>query len=215
VSIPATNSHSATAAIWLIDSQTHAEHDLVEATGWLNAEELARAQRFMRAERRTQFLIGRKLLRLALGHILQVEPAALEFTERRDNVPLLHWSAAMPGYSLAHSGSWIACAVSRHALLGLDVEVIDPQREIEALAVHAFNEAELATLQASAATDRLLVFYDLWTRKEARYKLASQCTSASAVTVHDYKLPHPEVAITLSSAKPLCAPPELIAFSLP
>jgi phosphopantetheinyl transferase len=73
-------------------------------------------------------------------------------------------------FNLSHSGDLALVAVSRGRELGVDVERIEPARDLVALAARAFDaEAEAAVRRAPAA-DRAEVFYELWARHEARLK---------------------------------------------
>lgn len=69
-------------------------------------------------------------------------------------------------FNISHSGNLVACALSQHTKIGLDIEKIKPYRDSH---LHAFfNEEE--RLLIAEAKDSLDTFYDLWTRKEAVLK---------------------------------------------
>ncbi|TFW19185.1 4-phosphopantetheinyl transferase, partial [Duganella callida] len=55
------------ATLWMADADALGEADLQRLRGWLTAGEMARHQRFVRAQRQRQFVAGRVLLRMALG----------------------------------------------------------------------------------------------------------------------------------------------------
>ena len=77
--------------------------------------------------------------------------------------------------------------------LGLDIEVIDPQRDIMALAAQGFAPTQVARLAAMQGNERLREFYAMWCEHEARIKLGNQDGCV------DY-LGHPELAVALCRA---------------
>ena len=136
-------------AVWLVDARAVGNEELVSFHSLLSASEAARFQRFMRRQRQRQFLIGRVLLRIALGKLLNMATDTINFAERSGQAPQLILpdpALGMPGFSLSHSGDWVACAVSADTALGLDIEVIDPTRDFNALAGQAFDAGQAACL---------------------------------------------------------------------
>lgn len=189
--------------IWLLDGRVVADAVLQSGAGWLGAGEAARYAAFKRPLRQRQFLLGRTLLRRALGALLDCPPQDIVLEERPGNAPRLasHCSAA-PGFSISHSGPWVACAVSRDSRLGLDIEVMDGTRDLDALAAQAFGGAEQAWLAAQPPASRVRDFYRLWCELEARIKLEPARGACSW-------LQHEELAIVLCSEQPLLQPIEL------
>lgn len=195
---------ASTATVLLADGRGISDTELAVFHGWLGNGEALRLARFVRAERRRQFLIGRGMLRQALGGLLGVAPSAIALDERPGKAPLLLTpGGGGVGFSLSHSGPWVACAVSAESALGLDIERLDPARKIDALARQAFTVEQAAWLAARPAAGRVRDFYELWSEVEACIKLGE---GASGV----YLLSHPEVSVVLCSAQPLSAAPELM-----
>jgi 4'-phosphopantetheinyl transferase len=193
--------------IWLLDSRTIDVAQLGRYEAWLGAPEAARYARFVRPLRRHQFLLGRALLRVAMGKALGVAAAAIVLEERPGQAPLLLSPADGPHFSISHSDHWIACALSSTTPLGLDIEMRDPGRDVLALAHQAFGSAVAAELECMSAEERLMAFYQRWSEAEARYKLGRE--AASCVTI-----PHAELSIVLCSAVPLAQAPALILTGL-
>lgn len=189
--------------LWLADASALDDAALAPLTGWLGPSELQRYAGFTRPLRRRQFLVGRVLLRQALGALLGVPASVIALVERRGNAPLLDRAGcAHIGFSISHSGPWVACAVSDESLLGLDIEVVDPARDLHALAAQAFETADIAWLQARPDSSRVRDFYDMWCAKEARIKLAAE--QGACVLVE-----HHALSIAISSAQVLSHPPLL------
>jgi 4'-phosphopantetheinyl transferase len=196
------------AALQMVDTRAAGEAGLDAWLPWLGEDELARYRRFVRQERRTQFVAGRVLLRQMLGQLLGREPRSFIVEERIGQAPLLRALPSGAAFSISHSGPWVACAVSAHTALGLDIEQRDPARDIAGLAAQAFDPQQQAWLAARPAHSRLRDFYQMWSEHEARIKLAvpaAQCTP----------LAHDAVSVVLCSARPLSLAPALEMASLP
>ncbi|WP_422975892.1 4-phosphopantetheinyl transferase [Undibacterium sp. Ji49W] len=198
-----------------MDSSLIEDRELACYTSWLGPTELQRYQRFVRSERQRQFLLGRILLRHSLSQLLDVPVSVLQLTERPGNAPQLDFPVCPDlGFSLSHSGNWVACALSASTRLGLDIELLNPDRDFPALALHAFDAAdavENAWLQQQDVGNRMHDFYRLWTSREARIKLNAKLNMENAECLH---FPHPELSITLCSAGQLTSPPQLLHIDL-
>jgi 4'-phosphopantetheinyl transferase len=187
--------------LWLVDAAAPAGPALDGYAGWLGEGERQRCARFVRPERRRQFIAGRVLLRLALGRLLGLAPRAIVLHERPGNAPLLETPAPPgTGFSISHSGPWVACAASTVCALGLDIERIDAQRDVLALAEQALGPDAVCALHALAGDARVHAFYRLWCLHEAAIKLGG--TGAAA---HVFE--RPGLALALRTALPLPAAP--------
>lgn len=200
--------------IWLADASALTDASLQRYLAWLTPGELARHGRFVRELRRRQFVAGRVLLRMALAPLLRVPAQQVLLEERHGQAPRLLTAGpggAMPGFSISHSGRWVACAVDEHAV-GLDIEVRDPARDLDALARQAFGADEMGRWQQMQRWDagqRIEGFYRLWSEKEARFKLGM------AVGGHCVAVPHEELSVVLCSAMALASVPRPVQVTLP
>lgn len=202
------------ASLWMVDADAVTDAGLQRLRGWLSPGEMARHQRFVRAQRQRQFIVGRVLLRMALGRLLSVTPQEIRLEEQVGKAPRLVAplpQGVQPGFSIAHSGRWVACAVSAQTALGLDIEMMDASRDLHALAAQAFDSAEMAQwarLQKLPDPQRAEGFYRLWSAKEARFKLGG------AAGGHSLLLPHRELAVALCSEQALDHPPVMEVIDL-
>ena len=215
-----TNVPNSDILLWLIDARKLADDQLAHCICWLNPEELARYRRFIRPQRQRQFLIGRCLLRAALSKLLKLAPTDISLTESAANAPLLHCSPSTPFFSISHSGPWVICAVSPHCVVGIDIEMKNPDRDLDAIAAHAFDETEVEQLSKLIGDERLKYFYELWSHKEAYYKLLSNVDSNKDSNKdsknkvesggHCIALTHSELSVVLCSQDVLRVPPVLV-----
>jgi 4'-phosphopantetheinyl transferase len=190
--------------LWLVDSAALPGAALEAGLRWLGEAERLRHARFVRAERSRQFVAGRVLLRMAIGALLGVAPRTVELLERPGNAPALAFPERPGlGLSISHSGPWVACAASLEAPLGLDIERIDPARDLVALAEQAFGAEAAAQLAALDEAARLHAFYRQWCRYEAHIKLGLD-------GAHDHCFELPGLALVLSSTRLLEVRPAVI-----
>jgi 4'-phosphopantetheinyl transferase len=220
---------TATASLWLLDGDGVDDRNLDRlADAALSATEQTRFAQFIRPQRRKQYLLGRILLREAIGRMARVEPDAIQVTERPGQAPLLTIPGAdAPSFSLSHSRRWIACAVSMHVPLGLDIETLDPARDCLALSESAFEPDEHAVVAGLSGSGQTVAFYRLWTMKEALFKLAAitgQPGMSSTALTHEGKyrmqgedwhcaaVEHPELCISICSSRPIS---ELVVIDAP
>ena len=177
------------AIVRLLDASTLDDRVLAGYTTWLDESERLRLARFVRRERRT------------LGAVLGVAPETVRLVERPGGAPALAVPDAGPaGFSISHSGPWIACAASATGRVGLDVEVVDPARDIDALAAQAFDASQQAWLAARPAATRVADFYRVWSTLEARFKLGT----AAAAT---FDLSRPGLSIVVCCEHEPALPP--------
>ena len=194
--------------LWLVDAGAFSGAVLDAYVGWLGEGELERCARFVRPERRRQFIAGRALLRHALGRLLGVAPRSIVLRERPGNAPALETHAPNGiGFSISHSGRWVACAASTVCKLGLDIERIDAGRDVLALAQQALGPEAVSQLHALDGAARVQAFYRMWCLHEAQIKLGG-------VGAANYVFEQPGLALALRTALalPLAPVPIVVGF---
>ncbi|MBB4567172.1 4'-phosphopantetheinyl transferase family protein [Rhizobium leucaenae] len=140
-----------------------------EFAALLSAEELARAQRFVRERDGQRFIVGRGRLRSILGQYLGLPPQNVRFAYNDYGKPAVALSGGTPfHFNLSHSADLAALAISDHYELGIDIEEIRFLKED--IAGRFFSHKECLTLRALPPEAYLEGFYRCWTRKEAFVK---------------------------------------------
>ena len=138
--------------------------------GLLNTAERERAERFMFERDRRAYQVGQALKRLMLsahaGAVVEPQNWAFEFG--RHGKPRVARGAG-PQFNLSHCDGLVACAVSQHTELGLDVENLDRQAPFEVLPI-CFAASEKRWLRSLPAGAGQAAFFRLWTLKEAYIK---------------------------------------------
>lgn len=70
-------------------------------------------------------------------------------------------------FSLSHTDSTLAIAVAHETPVGVDIEALDPNVEVEAVANRFFPPAEAHRLCALDSEEQREAFFRAWVRKEA------------------------------------------------
>lgn len=159
--------------IWtaLLDGSTKPR--LSYLAGLLSEEETRRASRFRFDQDRTRFVVCRGTLREILASYLKIEPQTVEFTYGEHGKP---YCMAPTGrivspirFNVSHSAHYAIFAVSTSEV-GVDIEVIRPMPEMEALVERYFSVPERKAFYSVAPDLQLKAFLSCWTRKEAYVK---------------------------------------------
>jgi 4'-phosphopantetheinyl transferase len=168
--------------VWLIELDSglvsQAEIDCVEPgadLALLDADEQARAARFVRARDRRRFARCRAALREILGGLLAENPASLRFRAAARGKPELDLANQVGGqpalrFNVSHSSNLAVIAVSRQHELGIDLEQVRTIGEAERIVASFFSEAEQAEFATIDGPARPIAFVRGWTRKEAILK---------------------------------------------
>jgi 4'-phosphopantetheinyl transferase len=140
--------------------------------GWLDADERARAARFVFPRDGRRFRVARGTLREILGGYLSVAPPAVRFVYAPAGKPALAEPFADAGvaFNVSHSGEIALYAIGARSRIGVDVEQVRPLDDLEALAERNFSAAEQRALLALPPPAREPAFFACWTRKEAFIK---------------------------------------------
>lgn len=160
----------------------------------LAPEERARALRFRSDRDRLAFVAARGALRVILSRYLDLGPARIQLKYGSRGKPALADSMGEHGlaFNLSHSEHLALYAVARRRAVGIDLERIRSNVEIEDLARAFFSSDESATLLALPARLRLRAFFTCWTRKEAYVKARGDGLS----------IPLDHFAVTLAPVEP-------------
>src|SRR5262245_39260742 len=145
---------------------------VAELKGVLSSDERARADRFHFEIDHRRHVVGRGVLRLVLARCLGTAPHALRFDTGARGKPNLAagFARARLQFNVSHSGELALVALTVGRAVGVDVEWIRHDLDVEAIAERYFSARENAALATLAADARRDAFYACWTRKEAYIK---------------------------------------------
>lgn len=157
--------------VWLIEAVDSA----ARAACWnmLSASERQRADRFVFERHRRQYIFAHGLLRMALSDAApDIAPSDWEFAADAHGRPFIAAPSrpAALHFNLSHTEGCVACVVSGHQAVGVDVEELLPRRAKMGTAEGVFSPDEIAALQGLTPDDFTRRFFDYWTLKEAYLK---------------------------------------------
>ena len=136
----------------------------------LAPDERERMARFHFEKDRNNFLFCRSTLRMLLALYLGNPPAELCFAYSAHGKPSL---AVPPGdieFNISHSAGRVLFAFCRHCKIGVDVERIRQDLNVQEIAERFFSAAEKRELAQFQGGSRYKAFFNCWTRKEAFVK---------------------------------------------
>lgn len=153
--------------LWLLDLSKISENISTKLSGFFSAEELIRAQKYKRNS--NSFLATRALLRLVLAKYTGLHPQDLLFASAEHGKPYLINSPLPVYFNLSHCGDVAVLAVGSQDGIGVDIEIIRA-RDYLSIAERFFHDDEWRLMNSVAAEKREILFFKLWTLKEAFFK---------------------------------------------
>ncbi len=181
--------------LWRADTMAFSMHEKM-LTALLSKAELEKADRFMQRADRSRSILARAVLRDILGRYMDLDPRSLKFQVADHGKPMLDPGvyADAPHFSVSHSGKTVLFAFARGHDVGVDVEAIRSNLDVNEIAQRFFAQSEIDALMALPEESRLPAFFDGWTRKEAYLKGRAEGV-ASGLS---------RFAVTLTPGKPAC-----------
>ena len=141
----------------------------IDWSSFLSEDEWDRARRFRYAGDAYRYTASRALLRIVLATYLRLDPRDLVFDYSTNGKPFLS-RAGQLRFNLSHSHDAALIGVTLAREIGVDVERIRDDLEVEQIARQFFSKAEQSALATLPAIQRQGAFFDCWTRKEAFVK---------------------------------------------
>ncbi|HEY7257079.1 MAG TPA: 4'-phosphopantetheinyl transferase superfamily protein [Solirubrobacterales bacterium] len=156
----------------------------LDAASWPAQEELppadrARAEEFLRPEPARRWAAARWALRIVLGRYLGEDPAAILLALAPGGKPRLDRPGPLR-FSLSHSEGLALIALGSEREIGVDVERLDPDRDLVALARAGLDPDDAEAVASAGVERRADLFYAAWTRREAVVKCFGEGLGAAA-----------------------------------
>lgn len=137
----------------------------------LSADERERMARFRFEKDGEDFAFARGMLRTVLGSYLGIAPAEVGFSRSPQGKPSLALpQASRVQFNLSHTLGYVLVGLCLGRALGVDVERLRGDIEIEDLAANFFSTAENQGLRSLPKEERRDAFFHCWTRKESLLK---------------------------------------------
>jgi len=137
----------------------------------LSDDELVRIRRLRSLSERRRLAAARSALRQLLGGALGSDPRGLRFVYGPHGKP----AVCTPNggdlqFNMSHSGTIAMVAMSCGRAVGIDVERVRPDFDVEATARRWYSRAEYDGINSLPVSVRSSAFFAVWTRKEALLK---------------------------------------------
>lgn len=136
----------------------------------LSEDERVRASAFHFERDSRRFTVARASVRSILGAYTKSSARDLRFHYSQYGKPALADATPDVRFSVSHSGELALLAVALGQEVGVDLEVIRQDVEIEQLAARFFSDLDSASLLTLPNELRVHAFFRCWTRKEAFLK---------------------------------------------
>ncbi|HZX01298.1 4'-phosphopantetheinyl transferase family protein [Kribbella sp.] len=141
----------------------------------LDAVEHGRLAAYVRDVDKARFLLGVTIVRRVLAARFSLPAASIRLDRTCPECGKPHGKVRADGVELSvtHSGELVGVAVADRPV-GLDVEKVDPDVDVDAVARIAFAEDEVRELSRRTGIDKVRRFTEYWTRKEAVLKATGE-----------------------------------------
>lgn len=161
--------------IWYLDLNLYLDK-LEKFKTILSQEELTKAFKFKFEKHQNRFIITRANLRLILSKYINIKPENIEFIYSEKGKPSLAQNYNNVGieFNLSHSGELALYAVTKDKKIGIDVEKIRTNCDVESIAKRFFCESEYQFISRLPEKEKEKAFYQLWTGKEAYLKATGE-----------------------------------------
>jgi len=138
----------------------------------LSPKEREKAGKFFFEKDRMRFIAARGTLRLILGLYLNENPGQIQFDYTAFGKPILKSDSNYQKYyfNLSHSENLALFAITGNGHIGIDLEYIRYDVDIESIISRFFSEREIHMIQRYIGEKQQEVFFQFWTRKEAFLK---------------------------------------------
>ncbi len=161
----------------------------------LSTREHVRAARLKSPLERRRYIAGRLFTRRVLSNITVIEPENLEFCKDKCGKPSLSlptnaghpWERNVFDFNISHSENILGIAVAVGFEVGIDIEVINPALDVLVIAQGSLQKSDVDLVQRSPISERSLVFYRLWTRREAFAKMQGHGVASDHVSMPSAK----------------------------
>jgi 4'-phosphopantetheinyl transferase len=142
----------------------------------LSPDERMKANRFHFDRHRRRYIASHGSLRIILSKYLGLNPSQLQFSYSPLGKPALtsNENTKRICFNLSHSNEMALCAVTLNRSVGIDLEHIRPNFELESLAKKIFSPKENKMLNFLPVSEKQNLFFNLWTLKEAYLKATGE-----------------------------------------
>lgn len=137
---------------------------------YLSEDESQRMSKYHFVKDKQRYIICRGILRLVLSKLLQTSPQNILFSYNQYGKPSVQSENNRVYFNLSHTKNHALLALSNKDEVGVDIEVIKPIPNLSEMIKRIATKEEMERFHTCIVTEQTLLFYRLWTRKEAMLK---------------------------------------------
>ena len=155
--------------LWWVSLDEIAPSQLPALRALLTVEERRRADGLRTPAAGRRFTVRRALLRVVLGGYVGRRPGELRFARRRGGKPILlpGRGRSGPHFNASHSDRLAVVAVSWDAEVGVDLERVRPDLDVDGMVARYFSTDEARPISLVPPDLRQEAFFETWTLKES------------------------------------------------
>ena len=162
---------------------------------WLSTSEHVKAVRLKMPQDRRRYLASCVVTRQVLSNETGILPENLQILTDKCGKPRISPLAVVgrpPSknllrFNVSHSENFLCIATALGSDVGVDIEVVNPSLDVLAISRACFDQENYEQVRCSSQKERVLVFYRLWTRREAFAKMLGHGVSSQ----HLHRTPAP------------------------
>lgn len=132
----------------------------------LSAAETSRMQRYPTWALQDKFIVQHGLTRQILGYYLQTSPEDIEIDAPKFGKPKVQGIH----FNISHTDNYLAVAVSNDIPVGVDIESMDRNVDLNHVAAIVLSDAERMKLHSLPVTEQKITLLQTWVCKEAYWK---------------------------------------------
>lgn len=141
---------------------------------------------------REQRTVARGRLRQLLGCYLGIPPEEVRLRYANYGKPSLDANQTLR-FNVSHAGGWALFAFTPAVEIGVDLEPVNRELNLEGIVSHFFSPAEIPVILRQPEREKATAFFRAWTRKEALIKAHG----------HGLSLPLSQFGVSIEAAEPV------------
>ena len=152
----------------------------------LSDQEKEEARKFRTEFLKDQYVLSHGFLRKLLSCYVEREPDYIEYEKNKYGKPFLTHDCRVQ-FNMSHSKDFAAYIIALDCEVGIDIEWMDKEMNIQDISDLVLSPSELLYLKELSLREKQEKFYTIWTKKEAIIKAIGKGLSYSLqeITVMD------------------------------
>lgn len=164
----------------LLDNQVHlwranldiSASEIEQLKNILSTDEKDRAERFKFVQHQNRFIAARGFLRKIINYYLSIPQQDILFKYSDRGKPKLPYNNLQ--FNLSHSQNIALYAITKHKLIGIDIEYVRSDVDCYKIAERFFNTREYQLIKNLDRAKQAQTFFHFWTIKEAYLKATGE-----------------------------------------